>query len=67
MERPPFFTWIDETYALKSDVPERLHQEMRLLTYFGATPEELSVIFNMPVEWVEDFVRDAPRKTSPLN
>lgn len=67
MEDPPFFTWIDQTYAQQADVPVRLRQEMTLLTYFGATPKELSAIFNMPVEWVEDFVRDAPRKTSTLN
>lgn len=65
MEKPDFFTWIDETYAQQCDVPERLRLELKLLAHFGATSEELSAIFNLPVEWVEDFVREVPRATPP--
>jgi hypothetical protein len=54
-----FFTWMDATYAQKSDVPDRLILEMKVMTKFGAKPEELSTLFNLPIEWVCEFV-EAP-------
>jgi len=66
MEPPKFFTWIEEHYAQPSDVPERIRLEMKLLwLHGGATDEELARIFNVPIDWVEGFVRDWPRPTRP--
>jgi hypothetical protein len=60
------FTWIDATYAQKSDVPERLILEMKVMTKLGAKPEELSTLFNLPIEWVCEFV-EAPLPQKLVN
>jgi hypothetical protein len=63
MERK-FFTWIPDTYPEQAMVPDRLQQQIRDMWVAGATPKELSAIFLMPIEWIEDFVRRDTRETS---
>lgn len=58
-----FFTWVEETYTEQAMVPERLQQQMRDMWLGGVTEKELSAIFLMPIEWVEDFVRRDTRET----
>ena len=62
---PKFFTWVEETYTEPAQVPERIRLEMRVLWLDGAPIYELAECFNLPVEWVEDFVREEPRTTKP--
>ena len=60
---PKFFTWIENQYEHQSQVPERIRLEMRLLWLSGAKVQVLAKMFNLPVDWVEDFVREEPRTT----
>jgi hypothetical protein len=61
---PKFFTWVEETYTEPAQVPERLRAHMRVLWLSGAKVQVLAKMFNMPVEWVDDFVREEPRTTT---
>lgn len=63
MERK-FFTWVDETYSEQAMVPDRLQQQIRDMWIAGISPKELSLLFMLPLEWVEDFVRRDTDETS---
>lgn len=58
-----FFTWVEQTYTEQAMVPERLQQQIRDMWISGYTPKDLSLMFLMPLEWVEDFVRGDTRET----
>lgn len=62
---PPFFTWILTDIEDQSDVPERMRQYMRMLWLNGVPVEEIAETFKMPIEWVDDFVREAERTARP--
>ena len=63
--KKPFFTWVEETYSQPSEVPLRIRQHMRVLWLDGAKTWTLAELFHVPVEWVEDFVREPERTTKP--
>lgn len=52
-----FFTWIEEVYTEQSEVPLRLRHRIRYLFLKGVDVDILARVFQMPLEWVEDFVR----------
>jgi hypothetical protein len=54
--RPPFFTWTEEQFTEPAQVSDRMRRELKLLWLKGATVAELAGLFQMPAEWVEDFV-----------
>lgn len=63
---PKFFSWVSQDFKTANEVPERLRKVMRLLWLNGSRPDEIALAFEVPVEWVEDFVRepeDIPPKT----
>ena len=60
--KAPFFTWIEETYDHPSQVPQRVREHMRMLWLDGAKAWTLAELFHVPVEWVEDFVRELPTR-----
>jgi hypothetical protein len=60
-----FFTWVEEPYFQRADVPDRIRAHMRVLWLNGARVEELAKTFKMPVEWIEVFVRETDRTTKP--
>jgi hypothetical protein len=62
-----FFTWVLEDFATQHDVPERLREHMRVMWLAGLKTEVIALVFETPVEWVEDFVREAPRKAERPN
>ena len=64
--QPKFFNWVKETHEQPSDVPERVRAFMQTLWLNGTTVEEIAKTFEVPAEWVEDFVRGsyAPSKPS---
>jgi hypothetical protein len=53
------FSWVGEKYPEQAAVPRRIQQHMRQLWLAGATTKEIAEVFAMPLEWVEDFARDA--------
>lgn len=59
-----FFTWVDQVYTEQAQVPNRLVMQMRAMWLDGASIRELSEAFNLPFEWVDDFVRRDTRETS---
>ncbi|RZN09658.1 hypothetical protein CWO91_16655 [Bradyrhizobium genosp. SA-3] len=63
--KPPFFTWVLQELSKPEDVPERMRVYMRVLWLNGTSEREIADTFKMPVEWVEDFVRDTSRTTKP--
>ncbi len=67
MAEPPFFTWTEETYAGPDMVPERIRMQIQTLWLKGATPEELSHVFNMPAEWIYSFALSASPSKKSLN
>lgn len=52
MSEPPFFTWTEETYADLDSVPEKLRTQIQLLWRRGARADELSHVFNLPMDWI---------------
>jgi hypothetical protein len=64
-ERPKFFTFIETVYPEPAAVPERIRNYVRVEWLNGASVEELAKIFNMPVEWVDEFVRAQYPDTKP--
>lgn len=63
--KPPFFTWVLQEITKPEDVPERMRTYMRVLWLNGTSEREIADTFKMPVEWVEDFVRESPRTVRP--
>ena len=46
-----------EAYVKPSDVPIPLQQNIALAVSTGLTPKQLSVIYEIPEEWIEMFVK----------
>lgn len=67
MTEAPFFTWTEETYAGPDAVPERVRMQIQTLWLKGATPEEISAVFNMPQEWIFQFALGAAPAQKILN
>lgn len=60
-----FFTWIEKHYSEPSEVPERVRTFLRTMWLVGSTVQELASAFDMPEEWVEDFVREEIPEAKP--
>jgi hypothetical protein len=58
MKHPRFFTWVTESYNSRNDVPRRLRAHMRVLWLEGASITSIAEGFELPYEWVDDFVRE---------
>jgi hypothetical protein len=63
--KPPFFTWVLQEINKPEDVPERMRVYMRVLWLNGTSEREIADTFKMPIEWVEEFVRETPRTKFP--
>ena len=63
-ERPPLFTWLDNTYDDQSQIPERICEFMNVSWLDGAKVEEIAELFSVPVDWVDTIVREEPRTTA---
>lgn len=64
-QKPPFFTWVEETYFQQVDVPVRCRVFMQILWLHGTRVEDLARHFKVPVEWVDDFVHDSYPSEKP--
>lgn len=56
-------TWVEQEYSEPAAVPVQLQQHLRELWLLGETVEALAAAVNLPVEWVELFVRSDPPVT----
>jgi hypothetical protein len=60
-----FFTWVEVKYSEPAEVPDRVIAYLRKAWLAGSSVEELSFTFDLPVEWVDDFVRREIREPKP--
>lgn len=63
MTRKPFFTWVSDDWKHPADVPQPVIDMMRVLWSDGVTKDRLAEIFQVPIEWVEIFVRSDTGET----
>ena len=64
-ERPPFFTWIEETFEKPENVPLRVREEMVALWLNGVMVEAIAELFSVPPDWVQTIVASSPRISRP--
>lgn len=60
---PKFFTWVSDDWKEPKDVPAPVVGMIRELWSDGEMVESIAATFDVPVEWVELFVRSDPGET----